>query len=228
MVVNSSDYIRNVKNDSVGKYIAAYTGGLIPTMVIMSLLGMVVVSVSGVWSPIDLFVKYVPNIWLVAVAMGFIILGQFSTNMFANIIPANLVWGDLFKMPWLIAAVFTGCLGLLIVPWYLTTASGFFRFMNLYGAMLGPIGGIMITDYFLIRKREFNLTTLYEKGYYNYYKGFNPAGLIALAVGTVVGIWNLNLSSITGLITGAIVYWIVQKIWIEKNSVTCNSGRNQL
>lgn len=216
VVVNSSDYIRYLKNDSVTKYSISYALGLIPTVAILSFLGMFIASTTGVWSPIDLFVKYVPSIWIVAIAMCFIILGQFSTNMYANIIPANLVWGEVFKMPWWFANIFTGCIGLFIIPWYLSTAAGFFNFMNVYGALLGPIGGIMITDYMIIRKGRYNMEALYVGKQYEYWKGINPAGIIALAAGTVVGVWNLNLSSITGLIVAAIVYYILYTVWIMK------------
>jgi len=216
VVVNSSDYIRYLKNDSMKKYVWSYALGLVPTMTIMAGLGMVVVSVSGVWSPIDLFVKYVPSIWLIAIAMGFIILGQFSTNMFANIIPANFVWGEIFKMPWWFASVFTGGLGLIIIPWYLTTAAGFFNFMNIYGALLGPIAGIMIVDYVIIRKGKYNMEALYSGTQYDYWKGVNPAGIIALIIGSVAGICYINLSSITGTIVGALSYYFLYKYWIIK------------
>lgn len=215
VVVNSSDYLRAIKNDSVPKLVLAETLGLVPAMVILSFLGMMSVSVTGVWSPIDLFVKYVPSFLLIFVAMIFIILGQISTNMFANIIPANYVWMDIFKMPWWLATIISGAIGFLIVPWYLTTSSGFFQFMNLYGALMGPISGIMITDWLFIRKQSYQMEALYgETNEYRYWKGINPAGILALIIGTAVGLWNMNISSISGLVVGGLAYWALYKFWV--------------
>jgi NCS1 family nucleobase:cation symporter-1 len=208
VVVNSSDYIRHVPNDSIPKYAASYALGAIPTLLVMAGFGMVVASMTGIWSPIDLFVKYVPNILIVAIAMCFIILGQFSTNMFANIIPANIIWCSAFKFPWWFSSVFTGCLSLFIIPWFLTSTNGFYVFMNVYGAMLGPVGGIMLTDFFLIRKRKYNIRALYEKNsQYTYAKGVNFAGVIALAAGSAVAFWQMDFSAVIGTITSAIVYY---------------------
>lgn len=217
VVVNESDYLRIITNDSIPKLVWSEILGIVPPMVILSFLGMMSVSVTGVWSPIDLFVKYVPSFFLVVIAMVFVILGQISTNMFANIIPPNYVLMDLFKTPWLLATAITCAIGSVIVPWYLTTSAGFYQFMNLYGAVMGPIAGIMITDYVFIRKQRYNMKALYGEGdQYNYWNGINPAGIIALIVGTIIALLDLNWSSISGLIVGSIVYWVLFKYWVLK------------
>ena len=224
-IVNASDYTRNIKNASTGKLAVAWTLGLIPPMAVLSILGMICYSVTGVWSPIDLFVKYVPALPLVLVAMIFIILGQFSTNMFANIIPPNFVWRDILKIPWWSASVITGAIGFLIIPWYLTTGAGFYMFMNFYGALLGPLVGVMVVDWLFIRKKQYNMKGLYEGNQYRYWKGINPAGIIAFAVGSMVGLLNLTISSISGLVAGGIIYWILSKYWINKKYPTEEGNR---
>jgi NCS1 family nucleobase:cation symporter-1 len=214
VIVNSSDYIRYLDNSSVKKYVASYTLGLIPTVLILGGLGMVVYSMSGIWSPLDLFVKYVPSFFIVIIAMAFIILGQFSTNMFANIMPANIIWGHLFKFPWWFTSIFTGCLSLFVVPWFLTTSGGFYSFMNVYGTLLGPLAGVMITDYMIIRKGKYNMTALYSVGgQYSYHKGINLAGVIALIAGALLAMLKLDLSALIGIAAGGVIYYFVFKLW---------------
>ncbi len=216
VVLNASDYTRSIKNPKTGLLALDWALGLIPTMIVLSLLGMICLSVTGVWSPVDMFTKYVPSVPLVLIAVIFIILGQFSTNMFANIIPANFVWQDLFKSPWWLASVISGAVGFLIVPWYLTTGSGFYNFMNFYGALLGPLCGVMIIDWFVIRKADYDMKALYDGGKkYAYMKGLNPAGLIAFVVGSAAGLAYMPLSSITGIVVGAVVYWLLAALWIN-------------
>ena len=215
VVVNSSDYIRHLKNTSTVKYTISYAAGLIPTVLLLSGLGMIVYKMSGIWSPIDLFVKYVPNFFIVVIAMAFIILGQFSTNMFANIIPANMIVEHLFRAPWWLTNLVTGCLPLFIVPWFLTTSNGFYSFMNIYGTLLGPLAGIMIADYMVIRRQRYNLRALYEiGGQYSYKGGVNMAGLVTLVVSFVLSLLDLNLSTIVGLVSAFVLYIILYRVMI--------------
>ena len=215
VVVNSSDYIRHIKNTSTKKYVASYAAGLIPTVLLLSGLGMVVYKMSGIWSPVDLFVKYVPNFFIVIVAMAFIILGQFSTNMFANIIPANMIFEHLFHTPWWFTNILTGCLPLFIVPWFLTSSNGFYSFMNVYGALLGPLSGIMIADYIVIRRQKYNVRSLYEiGGQYSYKNGINSAGIITLVVTFALSLLDLNLSTIIGLVSSFILYIILYRVLV--------------
>lgn len=212
VVVNSSDYIREVKNTSVKKMAAAYAAGMIPTQLVLAGLGMVVYKMSGIWSPVDLFVKYVPSIFIVIIAMAFIILGQFSTNMFANIIPANMIFQHIFKFPWWFTSVFTGCLSLFVLPWFLTTSNGFYSFMNVYGALLGPLTGIMVSDFIFIRRKKYNIRDLYrEGGQYGYKNGVNRAGLITLALGTVLSVIWIDYSTLIGIGVSLILYPILYR-----------------
>lgn len=214
-IVNSSDYTRELKTKSVGKHFASWAMGLIPTEYVLAGLGMVVYKMSGIWSPVDLFVKYVPNFFIVIIAMAFIILGQFSTNMYANLIPTNLVFQNLFRFPWWFTSVFSGCLSLFIVPWFLTTSNGFYSFMNVYGALLGPMAGVMLADFLVIRKQKYNIHDLYvEGGQYAFRNGINIAGMISLAIGFVLSVLYLDLATPIGLAASFICYLILFRTMI--------------
>lgn len=73
-----------------------------------------------------------------------------------------------------------------IFPWKLLETAGGYLFTWLigYSALLGPIAGILIADYFLLRKCKINIDALFtHNGEYGANNGWNPAGLIALVVG---------------------------------------------
>src|SRR5205814_2102263 len=80
----------------------------------------------------------------------------------------------------------TGILGILIQPWKLIAdPSGYiFRWLVAYSSLLGAVGGILIADYFVLRRTRLDLKGLYQgEGPYWYRGGFNPAALAALAAG---------------------------------------------
>ena len=75
-----------------------------------------------------------------------------------------------------------------MMPWKLLASSQGYIFTWLvgYSALLGPIGGILIADYFVVRKRQLDVTDLYRRGgRYEYAGGFNPAAMIALLLGVL-------------------------------------------
>jgi len=79
-------------------------------------------------------------------------------------------------------------IGILIFPWKLIAdPSGYiFKWLIAYSSLLGPIGGIMITDYYFIRKQELIVNDLYnQKGLYGFSKGINSKAIIALLIGII-------------------------------------------
>jgi NCS1 family nucleobase:cation symporter-1 len=73
-----------------------------------------------------------------------------------------------------------------MMPWrlYNDAAAYIFAWLIGYGALLGPIAGIMIVDYFVIRRRELAVDDLYRRGgAYEYSRGVNWIAMLALAIG---------------------------------------------
>ena len=91
------------------------------------------------------------------------------------------------------------------------------NFLLFIGAMFIPLFGVVLTDYFILRKRRLNLTDLFAtKGEYWYFKGFNPAALIAWALGfglfQVISIYRLSVGgSIPSMILAGVVYWVLSR-----------------
>ena len=128
----------------------------------------------------------------------------------------------------------TGIIGVLIFPWKLMAdPNGYiFTWLIAYSSLLGPVGGIMIADYYFIRKQQLVVDELYSyDGMYNFKNGFNSIAIIALLAGILPNIpgflLQIKLISATafpawvsglyhyawfvGFIVSAVVYWILMK-----------------
>ncbi len=126
----------------------------------------------------------------VAVALVALILATLTTNLAANVVaPANgfsnLAPGRIsFKL----GGYITAGIGIAIFPWKLleTTGAYIFTWLIGYSALLGPIAGIMLADYLLLRRTELKVDDLFRHaGVYGYRSGWNPAALIALVIGVL-------------------------------------------
>jgi NCS1 family nucleobase:cation symporter-1 len=119
------------------------------------------------------------------VALLGVAVATISVNIAANVVsPAN----DFANLaPRLISfktgGVITGVLGILMMPWrFLSSADVYiFNWLIGYSALLGPIAGIMVVDYWVLRKQELDVPELYRVN--GKYAGINPAAVIALVLG---------------------------------------------
>jgi NCS1 family nucleobase:cation symporter-1 len=120
-------------------------------------------------------------------------LATLATNIAANMVsPAN-DFANLSpsKINFRTGGFITGIIGILIFPWKLIAdPSGYiFTWLVGYSSLLGPVGGILIADYYLIRKQQLNTIELYKaKGIYTFSNGFNKAAIIALLLGVIPNI----------------------------------------
>ncbi len=189
--LNIPDFTRYAKSQK-----AQVTGqaiGLPSSMTLFSFIGVVVTSATmiiygqTIWDPIVLAGKFDSKI-LVSIAMIAVVISTLATNIAANIVsPAN-DFANLSpsKINFRTGGFITGILGVLIFPWKLIAdPTGYiFTWLIAYSSLLGPIGGIMIADYYFIRKKDLVTDELYNStGIYSYKKGINYAALIALLLG---------------------------------------------
>lgn len=226
-------YAKNQKAQMLGQAI-----GLPPAMTLFAFIGIIVTSATiiiygnAIWDPIILTSKFSSKI-LISLAMVAIAISTLATNIAANIVsPAN-DFSNLApsKINFKLGGLITGLIGILIMPWKLIAdPSGYiFTWLVGYSALLGPIGGIMIADYYFIRKQELKVDDLYKiQGQYTFYKGFNLPAMIALLIGILPNIpgflinihvmsndimpnWIADLynySWFVGFFISAIIYWI--------------------
>ena len=109
------------------------------------------------------------------------------------------------------------------MPWKLLSNYSSYIFGWLVGcsALLGPIAGIMICDYFLVRDRELALADLYRRGgLYEYKGGFNPKAIAALLAGVLVALaglviptlrWLYDYAWFVGLFVSGVVYFVLMQ-----------------
>lgn len=189
--LNIPDFTRYAKSQKA--QIMGQIIGLPPSMTLFSFIGVVVTSAtviiygSVIWDPLVLAGKFESKL-LVSIAMIAVAVSTLATNIAANIVSpandfANLAPSTIdFRR----GGYITGIIGILIFPWKLIAdPSGYiFTWLIAYSSLLGPIGGIMIADYFFIRKKHLDVTDLYRHtGQYTYQKGFNSYAIIALLAG---------------------------------------------
>lgn len=167
--------------------------GLPPSMTLFAFIGVVVTSATAIiygntiWDPILLAGKF-ENKLMVSFAMIAVAISTLATNIAANIVsPAN-DFSNLSpqKISFRTGGYITGIVGILTFPWKLVAdPTGYiFTWLVGYSSLLGPVGGIMIVDYYLIRRQELHVPELYNAtGEYSYKNGINAKALVALLLG---------------------------------------------
>ncbi|HXS99456.1 MAG TPA: NCS1 family nucleobase:cation symporter-1 [Elusimicrobiota bacterium] len=167
--------------------------GLPLTMGLYSFIGVAVTSATVViygkeiWDPVELIAMF-KNPVVLTIALLSLVLATLATNIAANVVgPANdfaHLWPE--KITFRIGGYITGVIGILIQPLKLIAdPTGYiFTWLVAYSSLLGSVGGILIADYFLIRRGKLSVRELYEKnGEYWYAGGVNGVALIALVLG---------------------------------------------
>jgi nucleobase:cation symporter-1, NCS1 family len=136
------------------------------------------------WDPVGLIARF-DNPVVVVLAMFALAIATLTTNIAANVVsPANDFSNVAPRhISYRLGGYITAAIGLVIMPWKLM--EGYvFVWLNGYGALLGPIGGILVADYWILRRRVLVVEDLYRRGgAYEYTGGVNLAALAALAAG---------------------------------------------
>jgi nucleobase:cation symporter-1, NCS1 family len=167
--------------------------GLNTTMPFYAFIGVAVTSATVVifgetiWDPIELMSRF-DSIALMLVAMFALTLATLTTNLAANVVAPAISFSNLAprRISRRAGGIITGIIGILMMPWKLVAdPTGYiFTWLIGYSALLGPIGGILICDYFLVRRTQLNAADLYRHdGEYRYAGGFNIVALLALVLG---------------------------------------------
>jgi NCS1 family nucleobase:cation symporter-1 len=146
----------------------------------------VVVFGEEIWDPLDIAGRLGGGAAILGLCM--LIVATLTTNLAANVVaPANGFCNLApHKISFKMGGLITAGLGIAMMPWKLMESAGAYLFVWLvgYSSLLGPIAGILIADYFFIRKCHLELDELYQREkMYEYRGGWNPAALLALALG---------------------------------------------
>ena len=197
-------YAKSQKSQIVGQAL-----GLPPAMILFSFIGIAVTSATviifgeAIWDPVSLLSRF-DSPFVVAISLVSLIVATLTTNIAANVVsPAN----DFANLSpkhinFVKGGLITAVLGIAMMPWKLLAdySAYIFGWLIGYSSFLGPIAGILICDYFIIRKRKLNTKDLYETdGVYTYNKGFNLKAVYALTAGVVVALIGLIIPAVSFL-----------------------------
>ena len=225
VALNIPDFTRYAKSQKAQMLGQAL--GLPITMTVYSFIGVAVTSASvvlfgqAIWDPVVLIGRFHEPV-VASIALLAIVLATLNTNVAANVVSPSNDFSNL--NPRLISfrtgGIITGVAGLLMMPWKLLADFNTYIFGWLvgYSGLLGPIAGIMITDYFLVRKTQLDLAALYKRmGEYEYRGGVNPAALLALGTGILVALiglllpglrWLYDYAWFTGFAVSSVIYYV--------------------
>jgi nucleobase:cation symporter-1, NCS1 family len=189
-------YARSQRDQVVGQAL-----GLPATMTFYSFIGIAVTSATliifgqALWDPVAVLSR-LGNPFAVVLAMLALLTATLNVNVAANVVsPAN-DFSNLSprRISFRIGGLITCFMGIAMQPWKLMANYGSYIFGWLvgYSGFLGPIAGVMICDYFIIRKRHLLVPDLYQRnGLYEYQRGFHLQAVVALLAGAGVAFVGL-------------------------------------
>ena len=236
IIVTLGDFSRYVKNESELK---KGNLSLIANLIIFSFFCVFIVIGSDVFlnlrfldlssiltNPTDIVGKF-DNTSLTVIAIFFIIISSASTNLVANFIPSqysliNFLPNSLtLKSASYIILIVSFFIG---ISWVTVLSQiGILSFVDTFSSFFGPLFGVMIADYYLIKSQSISNKDIYsteDKGIYYFSNGWHIKGLYSLLVGFIFSastIWNPNLmflqsfAWIIGAIISLIIYYLLTK-----------------
>ena len=229
VALNIPDFTRYAKSQRA--QMVGQALGLPAAMTLYSFIGVAVTSASAmifgqpIWDPVVLLGRF--NQPLVAlIALVALLLATLNTNVAANVVSPSNDFSNL--RPSLISfrtgGLITGVVGILMMPWKLLSNfnSYIFGWLVGYSAFLGPIAGIMICDYYVVRRRRLVVEDLYRRGsVYEYWRGFNPRAIVGLALGVAIALIGLAAPAVRWLydyawfvgfiVSGGLYFLLMQK-----------------
>ncbi len=188
--LNIPDFTRYAKNQDA--QIVGQAFGLPVAMTLYSFLGIACTSASAVifgkpiWSPVELLGRF-HQPWLAFLGLIALLVATLNVNIGANVVGPSNDFANLNpeRISFRTGGLITGVLGMAIMPWKLMASShNYLGWLVDYSGLLGPVAGIMVADYFLVRRTKLDVNALYRRGgLYEYRNGFNGIALLALGVG---------------------------------------------
>ncbi len=219
-------FARSQKEQMIGQALALPT-----TMTLYAFIGIAVTSATvaiygaAISDPVQLLSRF-HSPAAVVISLIAILLATLNVNIGANVVsPANdfsNLWPR--KISFRTGGVITCLMGIALMPWKLLADYNTFilGWLGGYAAFLGPVAGIMICDYFLIRKRVLQVDDLYLRtGIYEYSNGFNWRAMLALAVGAGTALVGLVAPSVrvlydyswfVGFVVSFALYYVMMKL----------------
>ena len=180
-------YARSQKSQMLGQAL-----GLPLTMTAFAFIGVAVTSATlliygvAIPDPVDLMARF-DSVLIILFATAVIFAAQLTTNMAANVVSPSNDFSNLNPrlISYVTGGLITAVIGILMMPWKLMASMGAYIFTWLigYSGLMGAIAGILICDYWVIRKQRLNLAALFDpNGIYSYGSGVNWKAIVTLVI----------------------------------------------
>ncbi len=207
VALNIPDFTRYAKSQKA--HMLGQALGLPTAMTLYSFIGVAVTSASvllfgtAIWDPVVLLGKFhQPGVALIALVA--LVVATLNTNVAANVVSPSNDFSNL--NPRLISfrtgGLITGVVGVAMMPWKLLGdfSAYIFGWLVGYSGLLGPIAGVMIVDYYLVRHMRLKVSDLYRRnGIYEYESGVNPRAVAALLTGIAAALLGLLIPALRPL-----------------------------
>ncbi|CAH0529119.1 NCS1 family nucleobase:cation symporter-1 [Vibrio hippocampi] len=230
-----SRYAKSQKDQIIGQIV-----GLPLTMFFFAALGVILTSASytlfgeTISDPITLIGKIESPFW-VMIAMVLIIIATLSTNTAANVVSPTNDFQNIApkQINHTRGVLLTGIVGILLMSWELlkkmhwiesdvSVEAMYSNWLLGYSSLLGPIAGIMIVDYFLIKKQQLDIPALYSDkeltpsiNWAGFIAFFIPVGFTIIAITFDVMTWFYNYGWFTGAFSGAALYYFASTLLVQ-------------
>ncbi|MGZ3332727.1 MAG: NCS1 family nucleobase:cation symporter-1 [Gemmatimonadaceae bacterium] len=180
-------YAKSQRSQALGQAL-----GLPTTMTAFAFIGVAVTSATivifgkAIWDPIEL-VSRIGRAPVIIFAALVVLAAQLTTNMAANVVSPSNDFSNLSprRISYVTGGLITAVLGIVMMPWklYSDAAAYIFTWLLGYSSLMGALGGILIADYWIVRKQQLEVDDLFRlRGRYTYRDGINPRAIIALVL----------------------------------------------
>jgi NCS1 family nucleobase:cation symporter-1 len=180
-------YARSQRSQMLGQVL-----GLPTTMTAFAFIGVVVTSATivlfgeAVWDPVAV-ISRIGGAGVIVFAALVVLAAQLTTNMAANVVSPSNDFSNLSprRISYVTGGILTAVIGILMMPWklYADAAAFIFTWLVGYSSLMGALGGILIADYWIVRRQRLVLHDLFrERGAYSYWKGVNWRAVAAFLI----------------------------------------------
>ncbi|HEX6066159.1 MAG TPA: NCS1 family nucleobase:cation symporter-1 [Longimicrobiales bacterium] len=183
-------YARSQRSQVIGQAL-----GLPTTMTAFAFIGVFVTAATmivfgeAVWDPVVLIAR-IGSAPVIIIGAIVVLLAQLTTNMAANVVSPSNDFSNLSpkRISYVTGGLITAVLGILIMPWklYADAAAYIFTWLIGYSSLMGAVGGVLIADYWVVRRQQLSLADLFKpEGRYRYTNGFHVPAVLALVLAII-------------------------------------------
>ena len=180
-------YAKSQRSQALGQAL-----GLPTTMTAFAFIGVAVTSATivifgeAIWDPVVL-VSRIGGAGVIVFSALVVLAAQLTTNMAANVVSPSNDFSNLSprRISYVTGGLITAVLGIVMMPWklYSDAAAYIFTWLLGYSSLMGALGGILIADYWVLRRQQLRLADLFRlQGAYTYRNGINPRAIAALVL----------------------------------------------